>query len=121
MTSARRKRWIVPKGNIEKGLSEPENARKEAREEAGVEGDVSFEALGVYLNLRSRDSTQVRVYPLQVTSVLPDEDWSEREIRQRRWCSAEEAIALVEQEQLKKLIRHAAEVLNGTPPPRADA
>jgi 8-oxo-dGTP pyrophosphatase MutT (NUDIX family) len=121
VTSARRKRWIVPKGNIEKGLSEHESARKEAFEEAGVDGEISSVALGSYLNLRSRDSTQVRVYPLLITSVVSDEDWTEREIRKRRWCSADEAIALVEQEQLKQILRYAAEVLNDAAPPAAEA
>ncbi len=41
-------RWTFPKGRIEAGETAPAAAAREAAEEAGVEGEISPEPLGVY-------------------------------------------------------------------------
>ena len=46
VTSRRKKRWVLPKGVVEPGMSPAESAAKEAWEEAGTEGDVTPRTLG---------------------------------------------------------------------------
>ena len=48
VTSLETFRWVLPKGNIETGLSPRESAAREAYEEAGVEGEVARRSVGTY-------------------------------------------------------------------------
>ena len=48
VTSRGGKRWIIPKGIIEPGLSAGESALREAWEEAGAQGDLRSGAAGSY-------------------------------------------------------------------------
>ena len=48
-------RWTFPKGTVERGESMAQAAAREAREEAGVTGEVGSEPLGVYRYAPSRN------------------------------------------------------------------
>ena len=48
-------RWTFPKGNVERGESMSEAAAREAREEAGINGRVGSDPLGVYRYAPSRN------------------------------------------------------------------
>ena len=48
ITSRRTKRWILPKGWPEDGLTPAQAAANEAREEAGVTGKIKQRPIGVY-------------------------------------------------------------------------
>ena len=107
ITSRETKRWVIPKGWPIKKLRPGASAAQEAFEEAGVRGAVSRKAVGVYhydKRLRSGRSQHVRVFvhALEVREEL--DAWPEKGQRERRWTSAAEAVELVEERQLKRLL-----------------
>jgi phosphohistidine phosphatase len=102
VTSRRRKRWVIPKGVIDPGLSASESALKEAYEEAGVSGNISPEPLGEYRYEKWSGTCIVKVFLLEVKTIL--ETWPEAETRARRWMPVSEAARSVEEAQLGKLI-----------------
>jgi 8-oxo-dGTP pyrophosphatase MutT (NUDIX family) len=95
ISKKRSKRWGIPKGRAEPHLSLPENAAKEAFEEAGVIGYVAPSSVGMYRatktvpNSSTKRVIEVWVYLLEVTETLPD--WPEREKRAIRWVTCEAA------------------------------
>jgi 8-oxo-dGTP pyrophosphatase MutT (NUDIX family) len=52
ITSRETRCWVLPKGNLMKGLKKHEAAAEEAFEEAGVDGDVGQDAIGRYRYLK---------------------------------------------------------------------
>lgn len=106
VTSIGTKRWIIPKGHLEPGLTASESAEAEALEEAGVLGNMLPRSIGAY-RYRKRpekggELCRVRVYALEVTRVL--EEYPEAGLRKRRWMSVSKAIKLVQEPDLKVLI-----------------
>lgn len=85
ITSNTRKRWIIPKGNVEPQLGEMESARQEAFEEAGIRGTIRRVPLGSYRHSASSGPTLVRVFLMQVERML--ETWPEAARRRREWMS----------------------------------
>ena len=60
-------RWTFPKGGVEPGESMSQAAAREAREEAGVSGQVGSEPLGVYRYAPSRNGADdVTAFLLEV-------------------------------------------------------
>jgi 8-oxo-dGTP pyrophosphatase MutT (NUDIX family) len=111
VTSRETRRWVLPKGWMEKRLSPHALAAKEALEEAGVLGEVERRPVGRYDYLKRgpRDRVtpcSVRVFPLRVERLL--DDWPERRQRQRRWFSPAEAAAAVEEGGLVALLLRLA-------------
>lgn len=102
ITSMKRRRWIVPKGIIEPGLTAAASAAREALEEAGVAGTMASDPLGSYHHRKWGGVCTVRVYPLHVLREL--DDWEESALRQRRWASVSDAVGLVDNEGLRGLI-----------------
>src|SRR5262252_2705112 len=71
VTSRETKRWVIPKGWPKKHKAPWDSAASEAREEAGVVGEVSKEPIGSYLytkRLRSGKAVvcEVQVFGLEV-------------------------------------------------------
>lgn len=100
VTSRETRRWVLPKGWMEKRLSPHALAAKEAFEEAGVKGKVHRRPIGRYEYAKRgpRDRVtpcSVRVFPMRVERLL--DDWPERRQRQRRWFSPAEAAMAVEE------------------------
>ncbi|UWX56955.1 NUDIX hydrolase [Chlorobaculum sp. MV4-Y] len=95
-------RWIIPKGYIEKGMSPVESAAKEAWEEAGIIGTVRHEEIGTYSYRRPSGIFSVKIYPLEVESLL--EQWDEMHVRQRRLVTPGEAIEMIYHEELRILV-----------------
>jgi 8-oxo-dGTP pyrophosphatase MutT (NUDIX family) len=102
ITSRKRKRWVIPKGIIEPGMTPQESALKEAYEEAGIRGNVSATACGVYFYEKWQGICRVEVFLLEVTEVLPD--WPEAALRDREWMTFEEAANRVRENDLKQLL-----------------
>lgn len=102
ITASTGARWVIPKGWIEPDLTPWDSAAKEALEEAGVVGAVSPDPLGDYEYTKYGGAYRVRVYPLRVDEVL--DKWPEAYRRHRRWVSLEEAIDLVPDAGLKRLL-----------------
>ncbi len=102
VTSRKGKRWVIPKGVVEPGLTPPESAAKEAWEEAGVRGRLRSEPLGSYRYRKWEGRCTVEVFLLEVESVA--ERWPE-EHRTRRWAGVEDAARAVREPDLQSLIR----------------
>ena len=108
ITSRRTKRWIVPKGWPEHGLTPAESAANEAREEAGVTGKVKRRPIGVYgyeKNVENADSLPciVTLYALKVKK--QSDTYPEESERQRQWFCCEEAASRVAEPELARLIK----------------
>jgi 8-oxo-dGTP pyrophosphatase MutT (NUDIX family) len=110
VTSARAKRWTIPKGRVELHLSLAENAVKEAREEAGIVGAVAPRSSGTFRTTKRAGggviAIEVRVYLLRVTGAL--EDWPEKRRRRIKWVSCMAAARLLRE----PLLRHLCLQLN---------
>lgn len=108
MTSRETGRWVIPKGWPMRAMTGPEVAAQEARDEAGVTGDVSPRAIGAYtyrkrLHTFSSVDCRVEVFPLKVGKQKMK--WRERAQRQLVWLSPEEAASRVAEPELAALIR----------------
>jgi 8-oxo-dGTP pyrophosphatase MutT (NUDIX family) len=110
VTSIRTKRWVLPKGNIEPGLTARESAEFEALEEAGVVGAMAARRTGTYRYRKSDEKSglyQVLVFPLEVQREL--DTYPESDLRNREWMRVEDAAARVDEPDLKDLLLQFAE------------
>jgi uncharacterized protein len=107
VTSRDTGRWIIPKGNLMPGIADHAAAAVEAQEEAGLTGTISAQAIGSYPYAKAlADGTSiamtVAVYPLRVTHEAAT--WKEQQQRTRQWFSVADAVARVDEPELKALI-----------------
>jgi phosphohistidine phosphatase len=102
ISSSGGKRWVIPKGIVEPGLSPAQSAAVEAGEEAGVEGDVGITPLGRYRYRKWGGICEVEVYPMVVHHELPE--WPESNRRRRRWLPVDRAAKKIDRKKLRKLI-----------------
>jgi 8-oxo-dGTP pyrophosphatase MutT (NUDIX family) len=112
ITSRKRKRWIVPKGIVEHWQTPEEAAREEAWEEAGVRGRIVGGAVGTYEYGKWGGKCRVDVFLLRVEEIL--DEWPESDYRDRKWVDKDEALQLVDNLELRRLIRRAVGFI--TPP-----
>ena len=107
VTSRRTRRWVLPKGGIDEGMSAPEAAAQEAFEEAGLIGVMSPDPVGAYQVPKIRPpliwTVRVALYPMRVTQVL--NDWQESDQRNRRLVTIEEAAGMIHESEIVDLIR----------------
>ena len=107
VTSRDTGRWVIPKGWPIKNKKPQKAPAQQAVDEAGVKGSVGDKPIGQYLywKRRTRDFVlcQVNVYPLQVLRQL--ETWPERDQRETRWFTLDEAAQHIEEPDLAALIR----------------
>ena len=103
ITSAGGKRWVVPKGIVEDGMSPQESARKEALEEAGITGRVVPEPVGEYTYVKWNGTCRVTVYLMHVEEVR--DSWPEQPLRSREWVLPEEGARRVREGALSGMLR----------------
>jgi 8-oxo-dGTP pyrophosphatase MutT (NUDIX family) len=103
ITSLHKKRWIIPKGIIEKGLSARQSALKEAFEEAGIKGILQPYPLGNFSYEKWGGICRVSVYPCEV--MQESDEWPEMNVRERRWFSIQDVTKKIDNEDLLKLIK----------------
>ena len=108
VTSRETRRWIIPKGWPMKGRAPHTSAAREAREEAGVVGDVGKRPIGSYSyekRLEGGDVVvcKVDVFPLEVKR--QQKRWPEKGKREVRWLSPREAAKKVQEPVLRAIIR----------------
>ncbi|MGN6514381.1 MAG: NUDIX hydrolase [Rhizomicrobium sp.] len=111
ITTRRTRRWIVPKGWPMDGRAPSATAAREALEEAGVAGEVSEKPIGAYRYFKERKSGEllpckVDVFALKVK--LQRKTWAEKDMRELRWCSLNEALACVGEPGLRQIIARFA-------------
>ena len=109
VTTTNRKRWVPPKGMVDRGLTASQSAAKEAYEEAGVVGKIEKKPIGAYVYQKWGADCDVKVYLLRVKDVL--DKFPERHVRQREWMSPRVAAALVKEPELRRIIRRATKQL----------
>jgi 8-oxo-dGTP pyrophosphatase MutT (NUDIX family) len=112
VSSRETKRWIIPKGWPIKGMKPHQAAAIEALEEAGLEGKIEKEPVGVYHYGKRLDNgavltCKVDVYPLKVSRQR--KSWPEKGQRVTRWFPAEDAAENVFEDELAALIRAVAQ------------
>lgn len=102
VTSRSGRRWVLPKGRIEVRQSAADAAVAEAWEEAGVMGRLSELPVGSYEYEKWDRPHYVHVFVLHVETVT--EQWPEWEHRTREWVTPDEAIARIEEPDLRALV-----------------
>lgn len=100
-------RWVIPKGWPKSKLTPPALAALEARQEAGITGEIAAEPLGSYdytkrLHLLSWARCRVEVFTLRAE--VQALDWKEKADRRQLWCPARRAATLVEEAGLSALL-----------------
>jgi 8-oxo-dGTP pyrophosphatase MutT (NUDIX family) len=113
VTSRGSGRWIIPKGNPIRGLKPWEAAAHEAREEAGLVGQIMQRSIGSFEFQRLRsvvsETCLIDVYPMHVERQL--HDFEEKQQRTVRLCGLDTAMAIVCSRQLAELIQRYAAAL----------
>jgi len=99
--------WVLPKGHIEKGEAPHDCARREIREEAGVDADpVTFLADDAFTTPDGKKVHSAFFLLAFVRSVSPDED------REVRWCTFAEALSSMQFEGARQIILAARRELD---------
>lgn len=110
ITSRGTGRWIIPKGWPIRGKNGPQSAMQEAWEEAGVrEGTENPDAIGSYTYDKRQASgwsfpVETMVYPFAVDAL--EDEFPEVAERERKWVSADDAANLVQEPELKTILRN---------------
>jgi uncharacterized protein Yka (UPF0111/DUF47 family)/ADP-ribose pyrophosphatase YjhB (NUDIX family) len=107
ITSRETRRWVLPKGNLIKGLAWHEAAAHEAYEEAGVSGIACPTAIGEYRYAKRRKNgttrdVSVAVFPLAFTGQA--DEWPEQDERDTRWFGLRQAASAIDEPDLSELI-----------------
>lgn len=87
-------RWIFPKGSPEAQMEDPDVAKMEAFEEAGVEGDLFQKPMTLYY-WKGYQCSEITYYPLRVEKLHMS--WDESSHRERKVCNLEEALELLDE------------------------
>lgn len=93
ITSSKNRHWGFPKGVMEPGEPPEYTAQIEAREEAGILGDIGVR-IGQFEVPKWGANCTVETFAMRVTEVLPRHVWQEPH-RNRHWCSLQLAKGLV--------------------------
>lgn len=110
ITSRASKRWIIPKGWPQDGVTPAQSAATEAFEEAGVSGKSVNLCVGMYSYTKIMDENQddlpcaVSVFPIRVKKLA--DDYPEVKLRERRWFNLKKAASLVKEPELAKILKH---------------
>ena len=107
ITSLRTRRWIIPKGWPMDGREPSASAALEALEEAGVSGEIEKIPFGQYRyfkEIKNGGSVPCKVHVFALKVTRERKTWAEKDGRERRWCTVAEAVATVQEPQLRLLI-----------------
>lgn len=102
VTSSSGRRWVIPKGMIDRGNTAVETAVVEAWEEAGLAGLMQTTPIGSYLYEKYGRTYHVTVFVMQVSDIAVD--WPERDVRKREWVEPEEAVSRIEEQGLREIV-----------------
>jgi 8-oxo-dGTP pyrophosphatase MutT (NUDIX family) len=107
-------RWVIPKGWAGDLEAAWDCAAREAREEAGVVGEIQRRPIGSYHYKKLLDDglpvwCTVEVFALAVVERLPS--WPEQGERAIRWFALDEAAGAVDEPELGALIRELPQLI----------
>lgn len=102
ITNRSGEKWILPKGQQEKELSNAQVAIEETIEEAGVVGKLVDEKC--YKDFERKRGTLLRVYPLYISKML--REWPEQYLRKRKLVSVKQALSLVTRKEHVEAIKY---------------
>ncbi|MDE1905522.1 MAG: NUDIX hydrolase [Rhodospirillales bacterium] len=113
ITSRETHRWVIPKGNIGKGMTARDSAAREAFEEAGIQGVMQDVPLGFYtygkvLKDGREQPTVVEVFALRI--IEQAKKWPEKKERTCNWMAPIEAARAVQEPGLAILLLRLAEI-----------
>jgi 8-oxo-dGTP pyrophosphatase MutT (NUDIX family) len=97
------KRWVIPKGRIERRQTAGETALQEAWEEAGLVGALHRNPIGSYRYEKCGKHFHVTVFFMKVTEVA--ERFPERDRRARRWVRTDRLLRYINDPALRELLR----------------
>lgn len=107
VSSLKRGRWVLPKGNLKKGESRKKGCLREAFEEAGVKGKI-LKHFPMTFIMQSSDhpngQTPVVYYPMLVQNIA--EQWPEDDQRKRQWMPLDDAMSDIKSRDIHRVIRH---------------
>lgn len=112
VTSRGGRGWIIPKGKIEPRLGSAASARREAREEGGVDGEIGPAPFDQYRH-GGDGGPLVEVYLMRATREL--RSWPEQHQRERRWMPVDDAARLAADAGVERVLRGAAAHLASLP------
>lgn len=101
------KRWVVPKGRLERGRGPEVIALQEAWEEAGLLGILLPKPLGTYRYEKDDLVHRVTVYQMDVVAEM--DDWPEVSRRRRWWVCLDRSLEHVRDRGLRRIIRGVTE------------
>ena len=112
VTSRETARWVIPKGWPIRGKSRRATAAAEARQEAGLLGEIGKTPLGQYDYVKVLKTgvglpCRVTVFPLLVTGRKLR--WREQSQRSAQWFDPETAAQSVQEPQLSEIIQRFAD------------
>lgn len=114
ITSRGSGRWLIPKGNIDPGLTPAQAAAKEAYEEAGIRGTITTDTpLGFFTSFKSLKSGEEKPVTVEVYALLVDRQlkrWPESKQREACWMSATDAARSVKEPGLTRLLLRLVEI-----------
>jgi len=113
VSSRNNKRWILPKGIVDPGLTPQQSAVKEAYEEAGIEGRIDTQKLGDYQYHKWGAKCHVDIYPFEVQQLISEEEWEENH-RTRIWTSAKKAAKMLASPENSSMIHRLKQKLTTT-------
>ncbi len=103
VTNRQQTRWILPKGQIEKGLTDKMVAHEEAYEEAGIIGEIDSDIQQKTIKYTSSTGpVELHVYTMQLVHVF--DQWPENHFRKRKMVNIRTALEMVKKMPLRKLI-----------------
>ena len=106
VTSRKKRRWVLPKGNVRPGMGAHSSAAKEAFEEGGVIGRTEADPVANYTrkkrNAPEDELLNVTVHPMAVITEAPV--WPEMRQRERRWATIPDALSLVGEKRVRNAI-----------------
>ena len=94
-------RWIIPKGNVEKGMKNREVALMEVWEEAGIIGIISGKPREFIID---RGGIALwKVYPVKIRRKV--DEWPESKHRKRKMVALGEAVRMIDDEDLAAAVK----------------
>lgn len=108
ITSRRQGRWIIPKGWPTEDKTPAKSAALEAYEEAGVEGKITGDVIGIYSYIKDLGSDEkmpcmTAVFPLEVKRLHAN--YPEAGQRKRKWLSRKKAATMIDEPELRQIVK----------------